>query len=124
MKTYLMIAALLTTTLGCNAIRDPSVYATEIQFIDMTVQRQAGVVHRFLTENCACDESNVWTATSEAAQDSECAAAADWYITVQARWAWHLEMMRYNGRLTDTDPGPVPDIPNTCDLSATTGGEQ
>jgi len=112
---------------GCGTLRDPAVYATEIQYIDMTVSRGAPAVHRLLSTSCACAAGDpvVWTSTVEGFSTEDCEANAVWYRTYLARWPWHVAMMRYNGGLIETDPGEIPEVPSTCDLSApveTSGG--
>lgn len=124
MRVYAMVAVLALA--GCDAIRDPAVYSTEVQFIDMVVQRQAPTVRSFLEHSCSCSGDAEWTATVETASNEECMAAADWYRVYAARWSWHVAMIRYNGRVSDTDPGPVPEVPVSCELPevpATSGGE-
>jgi uncharacterized protein YceK len=119
MKIFALVMLVALTTLsGCGAtIRDKTVYATEVQYVDMTVRREAPAVRRFLMTACTCSVTFEWTATAEGVSTDECAAAADWYRVYTSRWAWHIEMIRYNGRVTDTDPGQIPEVTtSSCDL--------
>lgn len=101
---------------GCSTIRDAAVYTSEIQFVDMTVRREAPAVRRLLTTSCTCSEAVAWTATVDGVTTEECEAAADWYRTYVGRWAWHVNMMRYNGSVISEDPGLAPEITTTCEL--------
>lgn len=121
-----VLLASFATISGCATIRDPAVYATEVQYIDMTVRREAPAVQHFLMTSCTCSDAYEWTASTEGGSTPACAAAGDWYRVYVARWAWHIEMIRYNGSVTSTDPGPIPEIVPTCatpELPATSGGE-
>jgi len=115
MRSFFLIALSVVTLSGCATIRDKNVYATEIQFSDLTVQRQAPFVRDFISASCTCSES-AWTASAAGVTDASCASAADWYAVYAARWAWHMEMMRYNGGLIEGDPGAAPEIPQGCEL--------
>jgi hypothetical protein len=123
---YLLTLALIAIS-GCCPLRDMSVYRTEIDFSDLMVNRQASTVRRFLASSCSCSEGT-WDATPGVNVSSEdCASASDWYFTYSARWAWHVEMMRYNGGVSSTDPGEAPEIAPSCDLpevpSPSAGGD-
>jgi hypothetical protein len=117
MKTLALVVLFAVPFMaGCHNLRDMGVYQTEISFVDMAVQQSAPSVRRFLAADCAC-EGGVWSSKDEASvATSECASAADWYVTYSARWSWHVAMMRYNGGVTKTDPGAVPEIHASCDL--------
>lgn len=118
MTRILLVLAVLSLSLGagCSTIRDATVYTSEIQFVDMSVRREAPAVRRLLTTSCTCSEAVVWTSTVEGVSTEECEAAADWYRTYVGRWAWHISMMRYNGSVISTDPGAAPEIVTTCEL--------
>lgn len=115
---YVLALALLTLA-GCCPLRDMSVYRTEIDFSDLMVNRQAPTVRRFLASYCECDDGT-WSAGANASSE-DCASAADWYFTYTARWAWHVEMMRYNGGVSSTDPGAAPAIAPSCSLPEVPG---
>ena len=129
MKTLALALALLTSFAilsGCATIRDQAVYATEVQYVDLTVRREAPVVRQFLMTSCTCSDDHQWTASAEGGSTADCEAAADWYRVYVARWAWHIAMIQYNGSMTSTDPGPVPEIVLSCELPElppTAGGE-
>lgn len=118
MKRFLLVGLLSSLSVGCGTLRDATVYATEVQYVDLTVSRSAPAVRHFLQSSCACDAETVtWTSTSESVTSETCEANADWYRTYSSRWAWHVAMMRFNGSLEGAvDPGPVPEVPRTCDL--------
>ena len=106
---------------GCSPLRDMSVYRTEIDFSDLMVSRQAPTVRRFLLAVCTCS-GDAWTSGNEAlVPHADCENAADWYFTYTARWAWHVEMMRYNGGVSSTDPGAAPAIAPSCSLPEVPG---
>lgn len=126
MTRLLPVVLVLMTLAGCCPLRDMAVYNTEISFSDLMVNRQAATVQRFLGSSCACSEGTWSDGPNVSAGD--CENAADWYFTYSARWAWHVEMMRYNGGVTETDPGEAPAITVSCDLPelpapASAGGE-
>lgn len=115
MKRLLGLLVVLST-LGCPTIRDKSVYQAELNFSDLTVRRSVPAVQRYLATQCTCSD-NHWTATAPEVTDLQCGTAADWLVTYHARWAWHQNMVRYNGSLISSDPGPAPTIPPvTCAL--------
>lgn len=117
MKKFALVMLVVFAALsGCATIRDAAVYATEVQYVDMTVRREAPAVRRFLMTACTCSATFEWTATAEGVTTEECAASADWYRVYAQRWPWHIAMIQYNGSMTDTDPGPVPEIVLSCDL--------
>lgn len=116
MNKILMAVMTVAVLTGCGAIRDKAVYATEVQYVDMTVRYEAATVKRFLTSACTCSGEGVWVASSENSTTEDCASAGDWYRVYSSRWAWHVGMMRYNGRTSDTDPGAIPEIAMTCEL--------
>jgi uncharacterized protein YceK len=124
--TALALLTSLAILSGCATIRDKAVYATEVQYVDLTVRREAPVVRQFLTTSCTCSATFEWTASAEGGSSTDCAAAADWYRVYATRWAWHVSMIQYNGNMTDTDPGPIPEIVPSCELPElppTAGGE-
>lgn len=126
-RSLMFVALFALLAAGCGSLRDAGVYATEVQFVDLSTQRSAPYVRGFLSLSCACSaETFAWTSSTEGGSPDECVAAADWYRTYASRWAWHVAMMRYNGGMTSVDPGAIPDVvENSCDLAApgTSGGE-
>ena len=83
---------------GKQTLRDLSVYETELQFADNVVMQQHDQLHTFIVEYCTCPVT------------PECEAAIETWTVVESRWQWHTDMMRYNGKLTDVDPGQAPDF--------------
>ena len=126
--TRLLPVVALMTLAGCCPLRDMAVYNTEINFADLMVSRQAPTVRRFLVAACVCSDG-AWASGNEAlVPHADCENAADWYFTYTSRWAWHVEMMRYNGGSNSTDPGAAPAINASCVLPelpapASAGGE-
>lgn len=85
---------------GKQVIRDRIVYETEIQFADNVVMEQHGQLRAFIDEHCLCAEEPA----------ALCEEALETWAVVESRWQWHSDMMRYNGQLTDEDPGQAPDF--------------
>lgn len=116
MVKKILTLVLALAPLSCHAVRDKVTYETEVRFTDAVVRRSAPVVHHYLLTQCTCADGH-WTASNPSVTDASCAASADWWVTYTTRWSWHLGMTRYNGALTDVDPGPAPFIPTvTCAL--------
>jgi hypothetical protein len=110
------LAVVFLVLLGCTPIRNKTVYRAEIDYTDQTIQRSAPLVRRYLETQCSCEEGQ-WRSSSQGVTHEDCTSAADWWVTYRARWAWHREMMRYNGSVVTTDPGPAPVIPQiSCNL--------
>ena len=106
----------LVAILGCKNIRNQTVYRTETEFTDLVVRRGAPTVSRYLQTQCTCTDSH-WTSVTPEVTDNQCGAAADWWFTYTSRWSWHLNMVRYNGSLTEIDPGAAPALtPVSCTL--------
>jgi hypothetical protein len=118
MKRVLFVVALVVMALsGCHkhAIRDVQVYNAELTMWNTWATKLAGLTVGFMALSCACDESGKFTTT-------ECAEAADFVLTVQARHAWHMQMALYNGGITDQRPDKaLPQIPPSKTLCP--GGE-
>jgi hypothetical protein len=126
MTRLISISLVALSLAGCSTLRDMAVYRTEIDFSDLMVSRQAPTVRRFLESSCVCSEG-AWLSGPNI-PTGDCENAADWYFTYSARWSWHVEMMRYNGGVIETDPGAAPAINVSCALPelpapATAGGE-
>ncbi len=112
-RTLLLLGFFL---LSCSGVRNKTTYRAEVEFTNTVVTRGLPPVTRFLSTQCQCS-GDVWTASAQGVETASCAAAADWVFTVAARWRWHHAMMRYNGSLSDVDPGPAPTIPEvSCTL--------
>lgn len=109
--------SLVVTLLGCGTIRDKVVYETELNFVDLTVRRSSDTVRSFLTSQCQC-RGEMWVSRNpESVPSSSCVSAADWWFVTRSRWDWHTDMIRFNGSLTDHDPGPAPRLDRvSCDL--------
>lgn len=113
-----VLALTLVMLLGCKTVRSEAAYRAEVDFTDMVVTRQAPAVARTLRGSCSCVDDH-WTAVSPDLSDRDCMNAADWWFTYTSRWAWHMAMVRYNGNLTENDPGTAPAIlAVSCDMPA------
>lgn len=122
MRNLLMLGATVLFLTGCpkkTVLRDAEVYRTEIAQYDAWATQQAAYLRGFITDHCACNGTEF--------ADSDCARAADFVLTIEARHAWHLNMSLYNASLLDERPGDLPAIaPLTCPLPAapaSNGGE-
>lgn len=97
---------------GCRTIRNDTTYRAETDFTDLMVRGESESVRKFLQTQCTCVEGQ-WVGQPQEA----CAHAADWWSVYTSRWAWHMAMVRYNGSVSDTDPGPPPQrSPVTCGM--------
>lgn len=106
-RIYVLLLSLLV---ACSNIRNRNTYRAEVDFTNVVVTRGLPSVTRYLETQCRCVDG-VWSSSVTGVDNESCIAAADWAFTVSARWPWHHSMMRYNGSLTDTNPGPAPTIP-------------
>jgi len=106
-RVYAICLGLL---LACSNIRNKGTYGAEVEFTNTVVTRGLPSVTRFLETQCHCADG-IWSANGAGTDSESCVAAADWVFTVSSRWSWHHAMMRYNGSLTDTNPGTAPTIP-------------
>lgn len=101
-KTLILLLSsmvFLTACGGKQVIRDGAVYETELQFADNVVAEQHEQLQEFINTYCLCGTGPTLL----------CNAAVETWIVVESRWQWHSDMMRFNGRLIDTDPGEAPD---------------
>ncbi len=119
------LAIVLTLVLSsCVTLRNSSVYQAEIAFANRVVHLSAPEVRHAIATECTCADGH-WTtaAGSSASPSTVCNDRVEWWLMYAARWPWHNAMMRYNGSLTNTNPGAAPAIPaQTCDLPADPGG--
>lgn len=97
---YALLFLCLAACGGKQVLRDASVYETEIQFADNVVVEQSSQLRTFIDTYCVCGDADA----------SLCESAMETWVVVESRWPWHIDMMRYNGQLTDEDPGTAPSI--------------
>ena len=116
MVSVLMLVGL--TTCNKHVIRNPEVYKAEVTQSDIWAMKLADLTVGFMEKVCTCDANGAFTT-------KECADAADYVLTVQARHEWHMKMTLFNGQLLKERPSEVPPvIPESKTLCpATAGGE-
>jgi len=135
MQRFLLgvLIALTLLPLGCHqhVVRDAAVYQAELTQYDNWAVKQADLLAGFMAQSCTCEET-IKADKAAAAEgldppdgDSEnkkfttpeCAAAADYVLTVRARHTWHLQMSLFNGSLLEDPPAsPPPEIPASSTL--------
>jgi len=93
-KIICTIALLLVVS--CTGIRDRNTYNMELIYIEAGLTRQGELVREYLRSTCC--EGRVFQ------ESMDCHSALDTYVTVQQRTPYHLGMMRYLGRLSDSKP--------------------
>lgn len=91
------------------SIRNPNVYANEIDYNNM-VQNQAVDHLRFwFSENCSCDSAGAYRGDFA----DECEKTAKHILVVETRQPYHTQLMEYNGSLReDRPPEEPPEIPD------------
>ena len=82
----------------CQGIRNANTYNMELIYIEQGLVRQSITVGLYLKDKC-CEGKKFLKSES-------CAQVRDTYVTIKERTAYHLSMMRYLGRLTETRPEP------------------
>ena len=94
LKCILLVVLLIVSS--CTGIRNVGTYSMELVYLEMSLTRQGELVKEYIKTNC-CSGSSY--------QESiDCHAAVDTYLTVKQRSKYHLDMMRYLGRLSDDRP--------------------
>ena len=81
---------------SCQGIRNPAIYNLELVYIEESIRRQNDIVEHYLKSSC-CEQGKISVST-------HCQSILDTYKTVKDRSSYHLDMMRYLGRLTDKRP--------------------
>lgn len=120
--TLLLATMFLATAFtGCTkyVVRDQTVYQTELNQYDAWATKQAALLKGFMATSCTCDADKKFTT-------KECADAADFVLTIEARHEWHKAMSLYLAGITDDRPDKTPpEIPPSSTLcpAATEGGE-
>lgn len=88
---------------SCTAIRNSNTYNLELIYIQQGLDRQGELVLEHIKKTCCLE--------TEFTDSLDCNSMVDTYITIKKRTPYHLDMMRYLGRLTDERPElPVIDI--------------
>ena len=111
------VAILSLWLLGCRGlvIRDRNVFLSEMAFTERLVRGGAPAVREYLVRQCTC-ANGAWYARGNPS-DPTCRNYAEWWAVYTSRWAWHLQMARFNARIEGTRPGPTPVVPSlSCTL--------
>jgi hypothetical protein len=116
LTTILSLVLLAALVGGCTeyVVRDAAVYQTELNQYDSWATKQAALLKGFMASSCTCDAGQKFTST-------ECADAADFVLTIEARHEWHKAMSLFLAGLTeDRPPKAPPEIPASSTLCPTT----
>lgn len=81
---------------SCTGIRNSSTYNMELIYIEQGLTRQGDIVKKYIKGNCC--EGNKYK------DSTQCYGALDTYLTIKTRTKYHMDMMRYLGRLSDVRP--------------------
>ena len=81
---------------SCTGIRDLTTYNMELFYIEEGLTRQGDLVKEYLRNTCCHNK--------EFQKTTDCYAALDTYITIKERTSYHVNMMRYLGRIIDERP--------------------
>ena len=111
----------LTSLFGCNrhkaVLRSDVTYQAELDQYHQWATRQAVHLRRFIEGQCECVGSRF--------KSDDCAKAADFVLTIEARADWHKQMSLWNaGMLEQEPPAQPPEIaPLSCPLPPAPAGE-
>ena len=86
---------------SCTGIRDRNTYNMELIYIEEGLIRQGDLVKEYLKSTCCAGD--------QFQESIDCHSALDTYITIRERTPYHLQMMRYLGRLSDERPA-IPQV--------------
>jgi len=111
--TFALTVSLPACKKPIAAIRNPDVYANEIDFNNMVQNQAVSHLHYWLEANCSCNEVPEWVGDHA----EQCEKTAKHITVVEARQEWHTAMMEYNGSLReDRPPKDPPEIPESTTL--------
>lgn len=95
------------------SIRNPNVYANEIDYNNMVQNQAVGHLRYWLEDNCSCDSAGMWQGDHAEA----CEKTAKHILVVETRQPWYTALMEYNGSLSEERPAEDgPEIPETSTL--------
>jgi hypothetical protein len=109
-RQFVLIILSATLLFSCKAaIRDPKVYAAELDFIDAATDEQVARGKALIQASCRCSEvMGVYGFDM-----IQCHELAETVLVVEARVAYHTAFMRYLGGLTkERPPKESPGIPD------------
>jgi hypothetical protein len=111
---WITLMVIVASSWGCKlgvVLRDPEVYENEIGFLQMALEQDTELLEEHLTDgSCTCDDAGSWNSDL-------CETTALNILVIQHRLEWHVEMMRFLGKLTETRPSEVPpEVPETSTL--------
>ena len=112
MKKYLAMVALVAVLPACKkplaSIRDPNVYANEIDYNNMVQKQAVAHLKMWMSEHCFCREGQGWIGDNAVV----CEKSAKHILVVEARQEAHTHMMEYLGSLReDRPPEAPPEVP-------------
>ena len=88
----------LLLMVSCTAIRDSNTYNLELIYIQQGLERQGEIVLEYIKSTCCLG--------SKFTDTLQCNSSVDTYVTIKERTPYHLDMMRYLGRLSNFRPEP------------------
>lgn len=108
----LLVLPLLMLVAGCGpkvALRDATTYRVELDQYHKWAVSQAAYLRGFIEAHCECGDPFV---------SEDCAKAADFVLTVEARADWHKQMSLWNSGLLQKEPAAQPPeiAPLSCPL--------
>ena len=89
----------LMCLVGCRGIRNTAVYNLELIYIEQGLRRQSATVGLYLKTKCCNGKNFIDT--------EECTKTRDTYVTIKNRTGYHMAMMRYLARISDSRPEPA-----------------
>lgn len=114
-KAALVVLGTLAVLAACRkgpavVLRNPDVYRNEIAFLQMALEQDTELLEEHLADGtCKCEDGS-WTSES-------CETAALNVLVIRHRLGWHIDMMLYLGRLSDTrPPAEPPEVPDPSTL--------
>lgn len=116
MRRYALLAFL--TMAACQrgplvSIRDPNVYANELDYNNMVQSQAVQYLQFWLKVNCKCSDGE-WTGPYADA----CDKTAKHILVVETRQGYHTHLAEYNGNLRedrpDLEPPSVPESHTLC----------
>lgn len=81
---------------SCQGIRNTASYNLELVFLEQGLKRQSIAVGLYLKMKCCKNGSFI--------NDASCNKLKDTYVTVKERTDYHIDMMKYLGRLSEDRP--------------------
>jgi len=117
MKKLFVLLAIAVALPACKkpiaSIRNPDVYANEIDFNNMVQDQAVAHLRYWIEVNCSCNDVPEWTGDHA----EQCEKTAKHIAVVEARQEYHSHLMEFNGSLReDRPPKEPPEVPESTTL--------